>query len=295
MRKSKRYFGIIQMSFREFFTTNTWWGKLLGAFFGYLIAGSAGALIGLLLGNLFDRGLAVHLHPLHGFYLDEKKKHVQKIFLEVTFTMMGHIAKADGRVSEKEINSAKEIMKNMGLNSEQRKAAKLHFNEGKSSFCNTSLIINLLIKTCSNDPELLKLFMDIQYRAAQVDGLTGKKIIILDTIFKQMGFAPLHQQYRYQEDFVFNQNYNTSENNHQSYSRPESTTSVTLSQAFKLLEISSNATKAEVKNAYRRLISRNHPDKLIAKGASESRIKIANDKTQQITKAYELICKSKNW
>ncbi len=50
-----------------------------------------------------------------------------------------------------------------------------------------------------------------------------------------------------------------------------------------------------MKRAYRRLISRNHPDKLIAQGLPEEMIKIANDKTQKITKAYEQICTSKGW
>jgi DnaJ like chaperone protein len=61
------------------------------------------------------------------------------------------------------------------------------------------------------------------------------------------------------------------------------------------MEISPDSSKQEVKQAYRRLLSRHHPDKLIAKGVSEEKIKWANDKTQKIVKAYELICKTKGW
>ena len=32
------------MDLREFFISNKWWGKLIGAIMGYLIAGPAGAL-----------------------------------------------------------------------------------------------------------------------------------------------------------------------------------------------------------------------------------------------------------
>ena len=42
-------------------------------------------------------------------------------------------------------------------------------------------------------------------------------------------------------------------------------------------------------------MSRNHPDKLISKGLPEEMIKIANEKTQNIRKAYEQICTSKGW
>ena len=68
-----------------------------------------------------------------------------------------------------------------------------------------------------------------------------------------------------------------------------------LDHAYALIEVNPKSSKQEVKKAYRRLISRNHPDKLIAQGLPEEMIKIANEKTQKIMKAYELICKTKGW
>ncbi len=49
----------------------------------------------------------------------------------------------------------------------------------------------------------------------------------------------------------------------------------------------------EIKQAYRRLISQHHPDKLVARKAPQHEIKAANEKTQQITKAYDKICQYK--
>ena len=68
-----------------------------------------------------------------------------------------------------------------------------------------------------------------------------------------------------------------------------------LDHAYAILEVSPTSSKQDVKRAYRRLMSKNHPDKLIAKGLPESMIKIANEKTQAISKAYEQICESKGW
>ncbi len=59
--------------------------------------------------------------------------------------------------------------------------------------------------------------------------------------------------------------------------------------AYKILGVSSSVTDAEVKKAYRRLMSQHHPDKLISKGLPEEMIEIATDKTQEISKAYDLI------
>ncbi|RAP34767.1 molecular chaperone DjlA [Legionella quinlivanii] len=299
------------MNFRQYFTTHTWWGKIIGGFLGYLMGGSAGALFGILIGNFFDRGLAEHFSRPHWSYYSEKRKVIQQVFFQTTFSVMGHIAKADGRVSEEEIQVARQLMNEMRLNNEQQELAKRLFNEGKDPHFDLESTLNTLQDTCRVNPELLKLFMDIQYRVAKAGGLTESKVQALDNIFRQMGFAPLKQQYRFYEDFIFGGAYSTadysqrnnqrssssySSNSHQrreefnNYQNPNN-----LMHAFAVLEISPNASKQEVKKAYRKLISRNHPDKLIAQGLPEAMIKIANEKTQRITKAYEQICANKGW
>ncbi|MGQ3892268.1 co-chaperone DjlA [Legionella sp. CNM-4043-24] len=280
------------MNLRQFFTTNQWWGKLIGCCLGYLMTRSPiGALVGILIGNAFDRGLANHFSQLHGSYYDEKRELVQKIFFEATFSVMGHVAKADGRVTENEIQMARQMMNELRLTREQKQLAKAYFSAGKAADFDLSGLLNLLQNACRNNPDLLKLFMDIQYRYAQVDGLSANKVRLLDTIFRTMGFAPLHQQYRYHEDF-----HNTYERKQESQGQTNAqNTSYGLAQAYALLEVNPAASKQEVKRAWRKMISKNHPDKLIAQGLPEKMIKLANDKTQKITKAYEDICAAKGW
>lgn len=291
------------MNLREFFKTNTLWGKVLGGIFGYLTAGPIGALFGILVGNFFDKGLASHFSNTHWLYHSERKE-VQKLFFNATFSVMGHIAKADGRVSEQEIKMAQLLMNEMGLSNEQKVLAKRLFNDGKEPHFKLDSILSQLQRECRDNRELLKLFVDIQYRAAQVDGLSSRKIKALDAIFSRLGFAPLHKQYRFYEDFGEayeqqrqQQQHKQKEYQYSSYQKRSQhhAPHTTLTQAYALLEVAPEATKAEVKRAYRQLMSRNHPDKLIAQGLPEGMIKIANDKTQKILKAYELICKSKGW
>ena len=300
------------MNFRDFFTINTWWGKILGAFFGYMSGGAIGALFGILIGNFFDKGLASHFSNPHFLYHAEKRKTVQKIFFEATFSILGHIAKADGRVSEQEIRMAKVLMSEMRLNREQKDLAKRLFNEGKQNYFKLDAVLTQLQNACRDNRDLLKLFVDIQYRASQVDGLTTKKIQALDIIFARLGFAPLHQQYRFYEDFSYTSYHHyqqqqqqqqtqqkthsqSSSSSHQQHYYKARPSPNTLDHAYALIEVNEKSSKHEVKQAYRRLLSRNHPDKLIAQGLPEEMIKLANDKTQKIMKAYELICKSKGW
>ncbi|MBA2709312.1 MAG: co-chaperone DjlA [Tatlockia sp.] len=290
------------MTLREFFTNNRWWGKIIGAILGYLVAGSAGALIGILIGNFFDRSLLGHYSRPLWYYHVENREQIQRVFFEATFSIMGHVAKADGRVSQREISMANSLMQDMGLNREQKKTAQNYFNEGKAAHFSLEQMLDRLKASCHDNPELLKLFMDIQYRSALTDGFSEKKINTLDIIFRRMGFAPLREQYRFYEDFGQTDYQQQETHNQQShhYNRGQTHQSGqsaynALAHAYSILELDPSANKQETKRAYRRLISRNHPDKLIAQGLPEAMIKIANEKTQQITKAYEQICTSKGW
>jgi DnaJ like chaperone protein len=62
-----------------------------------------------------------------------------------------------------------------------------------------------------------------------------------------------------------------------------------MNDAYAILGVNKSASEAEIKTAYRRLMSQHHPDKLVSKGLPDEMIKIATEKTQEIRKAYDLI------
>jgi DnaJ like chaperone protein len=73
-------------------------------------------------------------------------------------------------------------------------------------------------------------------------------------------------------------------------SRPASASSERpLSECYAELEVSAQASDQEVTKAYRRQMSRHHPDKLVANGLPESMAQWAKEKTQRIQEAYEAI------
>jgi DnaJ like chaperone protein len=49
----------------------------------------------------------------------------------------------------------------------------------------------------------------------------------------------------------------------------------------------------ELKKAYRRLMSENHPDKLSARGVPKEMVDLATERSQNITTAYDLIKESR--
>lgn len=282
---------------RQFFISNRWWGKLLGCFFGYLMAGPIGALFGLLIGNFFDKGLTTHFSRLSWSQYAGSNESRQNVYLEVLYSSMGHLAKASGRVSENHINLAEQVMNELFLTKKQKTLAKKYFNEGKKTTFNLSAMTDLLKTTYGDQIVLLKIYLDLMYRTVQVDGLTTKKLQLLDSLFKEMGFSPLYQQYRFHEDLNNRYHYRSTSQQEQNRYDNKSGTAARSSNndPYTLLGLTPNANKQEVKSAYRRLIARNHPDKLIAQGLPEEMIKKANDKTQAITKAYKQICLWKGW
>ena len=72
------------------------------------------------------------------------------------------------------------------------------------------------------------------------------------------------------------------------------TTAAALDDAYKALGVSKESSDAEVKRAYRKLMSQYHPDKLIGQGMPEDMVAMATEQSKEIQVAYDMIKKSRN-
>ncbi len=252
-----------------------WWGTLLGGTLGYMLGGPLGAMLGAALGGNFDRGINVS-----GQFDPGAQERVQAAFFSATFSTMGHVAKADGKVTADEIASASHIMSQMQLTAEQRQAAKKLFNEGKNTTFPLDEVLYQFRKECHRRRNLLQMFLEIQISMAMADGhLHSDEKQLLYHIGEVLGFS--HQQLEHLFQFAAGASQSPG---HQTQ---------TLDDAYAILGISKSASDDEIKKAYRRLMSQHHPDKLVSKGLPEEMIKVATEKTQEIRKAYELVKDSK--
>lgn len=249
-----------------------WWGTFIGGTLGFVFGGPIGALIGAALGGNLDRGIKM------GDAFDTgNQERVQAAFFTTTFSVMGHVAKADGHVSKHEIEAAKNIMSQMQLSAEQRKAAIQFFDQGKADDFPLEAILHQFKKECHGRRNLIQMFVEIQISTALSDGkLDASEKQIIYKIGKILGFA------RSQIDHLFNI---------ASGAQASVSNALTTTQAYKILGISEDSSAAEIKKAYRRLMSQHHPDKLVSKGLPDEMIALATEKTQEIRKAYDLIKK----
>lgn len=269
----------------------SWNGKLLGLIIGAFIAGPIGLVIGFIIGHCYDIGLFDRWLSSIGIfrrgYRREYHADVQQIYFNATFSIMGYLAKSDGRVSEREIQAARNVMHQMDLSPELQREAIHLFNLGKQPDFDIQGTITELKKALWRHPMMLRTFLEIQIQFAMADGyLTSAKKTALENICQQFGlfgfsFDQFEQQQRAGQNY---QRYY-----HQARRNPQQH----LNDAYQVLGVSAKVNNAEVKKAYRRLMSQHHPDKLMAKGMPPEMIKLATQKTQQIKSAYETIKKAR--
>jgi DnaJ like chaperone protein len=241
------------------------------------------ALLGLLIGGV--RGLIVGF--VVGFaaswilrnVLVKRLATVQEQFLESAFAVMGALSKADGVVTRDEIATAESMFERLRLSAEMRERAKAAFNRGKAPDFDLDAEVTTFARVAHGQRMLLVLFLQIQCAAIAGDGnIHPAEHQMLVRIARLLGLseADLAQL----EAMLRTGARGPS-------GRPSSQS--TLEDAYQALGLTSSATDAEIKRAYRRLISQNHPDKLAGKGLPESMRELAEERTREINTAYETI------
>ncbi len=257
--------------------------NLLAIILGYHFGGFGGAILALILVSIISS--AVTFQKWKGSFHFVSPARAQSAFFNATFSVMGYIAKSDGHVSEREIQMARLIMERLGVTAEGKQRAISAFTQGKQADFDLNATLQALKANC-HYPHLLKLFIEIQVQAAYAEGhLSKEKAACLQDIAARLNCPPI--DFAAIEAAMRGQAYSSSSSSGQSYQRRSD--NLTLDEAYRILEVTASATDAEIKKAYRKLMSQNHPDKLIAKGLPEAMIKVATEKTQQIQKAYEQI------
>jgi len=270
----------------------SWLGKVLGGAFVFMVGGPLGAILGASVGHQFDIGM-IRLESLENLKPGDQHR-VQMAFFTATFSVMGHIAKADGRVSPEEISLASRIMDKMSVTGEMRTTAINLFQQGKQSGFPLDDVLDQFYQECHRRTDLIRMFIEIQIQEAFADGsLETKQERLLLHICERLRITRVEYErmkIRVQAQQRFNYQYQYQQHRqNQNHYQPHYKEPSNLQDAYEVLGLTASANDDDVKKAYRRLMSQNHPDKLVAKGLPEEMMKLAKEKTQKITKAYETI------
>ena len=261
----------------------SWWGKIIGGAFGYALMGPLGVLLGAALGHQFDAGLKRAEREDEQVPRFGARERTQAAFFTAVFSVMGHVAKADGRVSEDEIAAARAIMGQMLLSDEQKHAAIRLFSQGKQADFDLDGVLEQFRKEARRQRSLVLMFIEVQLHAAYADGyIHPAERRILDYVSRRLGISEF--EFRRIEAMVRAQHHFAGAGGGSPAERGPS-----LDDAYAVLGVSAEASDAELKRAYRRLMNQHHPDKLVGRGMPEEMVKLATEKTQEIKAAYERI------
>ncbi|TNE80429.1 MAG: co-chaperone DjlA [Gammaproteobacteria bacterium] len=246
---------------------------LVGGLIGYAFGKFPGFLVGAALGAfLFNRMKS---------RLIGKLQNIQSGFVESVFAVMGALCKADGVVSRDEIQVAEAMFVRFRLNEQQKASAKAAFNRGKSPEFDLDAELDRFMQMTGRQPAFLQMFLQVQVSAVAADGVVHPaEHEMLVRIARRLGLP--ESQVSQLEAML--------RGAHAGQAGPgQRSSSQQIDDAYKALGVSPTASDAEIKKVYRKLMSENHPDKLAGKGLPESMREMAEERTREISHAYDVI------
>lgn len=259
------------------------YGKLIGGIIGLLTLGWFGAVLGVIVGHLFDRGLLGAMRAAS----PENLARTNRSFFETTFLLSGFLAKSDGHISQREIDCTEAIFARMGLDAEHRREAISLFKRGAAGDFQPEAAIAQFLQTCGQFPQLRQTLLFFLISLALADQrIDSAEQAALQRIAGLLGYAPAQLEHLLRMA--------QAQTRFQSGGAGDAQAPTTsLDDAYAALGVTEGVDDATLKRAWRKLMSENHPDKLIAKGVPEDMVKLATERSQEIQAAYELIKKSR--
>lgn len=238
------------------------WGKIIGGAAGFAIGGPLGALLGVGAGHMFDQGV----ENVRGQFPQDATR-------QITFTigviaLSAKMAKADGRVTRDEVNAFKTIFR---IPAHEVQNVGRVFDMAKQDVHGYQEYAQQIARMFKTSPEVLEDLLGALFHIAMADGVFHpEEEKFLKNVAGIFGFAESKFEYL-KAQFV-----------HGGGEDP-----------YTVLGLKPEASDAEIKKTYRKLIKEHHPDRLIAKGMPEEFINIANEKLAAINTAYDKISKER--
>jgi len=244
-------------------------GVAFGSAAGRAVGGVRGVVVGAVLGGVVGGafGLLKKLFTAEGAAQLALQGQERVRFVDLSFALMGALAKADGRVSEREVAVAERVMLDWGLDSAERAQAVAAFSSGRQASFSIEVTALELKSLLAREPSLKPRFLQALFPIATADGMPRREhAFVLQRIAQTLGL---------QVDF--------------GGQVPPPRTAIDGLDPFKVLGVAANASDDEVRQAYRRKMSKYHPDKLQGHGVAGDTLKVAEERVRQVRAAYDEI------
>ena len=258
--------------------------KVVGALVGFYLFSFFGAFLGFIIGSLFDNDSVKSEGQNQRFARGDIG------FDKSLLTLMAAIMKADGSVKKSELDYTKRFMlKQFG--EEKTREHLLFLREIlKQNISIERTAISIRMKMAY--PMRLQLLHSL-FGLALADGeVSYYEIKTIRNIASYMGlsgrdYESIKAMFVKSSSSYSHSNYRGRSNSH----RTSSNQGMSLTQAYAILSLKSDATERELKKTYRKMAMTYHPDKVASLG--ESHKLAAKEKFQKVNEAYEKIKESR--
>lgn len=241
------------------------------------------------------------------------------LYIAVMFEVAGQVCAAKGHVSDEDRSRVYDMIKKMQLDAETEVLSRYAFNMGQTKNYPLRTRLKQLYRAYSDDKRGLMLFCKNMLELALIDGrLHNNERRILNIIadefripYAQMlifASQTIHKENEYRHYWQTNeqwkqqrqharsdqrrQQYQQQQKQYQQQQRhnqqqqPEEPFGT---DPYLVLGISAKSNPQEIKQAYRRLMNKYHPDKLIKQNLSETEMERATEHAQRIQAAYAYV------
>tara|TARA_R110002167_G_scaffold139722_1_gene327355 strand:- start:1322 stop:2053 length:732 start_codon:yes stop_codon:yes gene_type:complete len=235
------------------------WGKIIGGVGGFAIGGPLGALLGGLAGHAVDR--------IRGSDEGEGADGTRQIAFTIGVIVLGaKMAKADGQVTRDEVEAFKQVFQ---VPAEEMSNVSRVFNLARKDAGGFEPYARQIARLFEPGSQVLEDLMHGLFHIAKADGVMHPaELDYLQSVaalfgFEEAGFARIREYHLGQDK----------------------------ADPYTILGVAHDASDAEVKTVWRRLIQENHPDRAMASGLPQEFVDLANDKLATINDAYDQIAK----
>jgi DnaJ like chaperone protein len=242
----------------------SWMGKILGGGLGFIVGGPLGAVLGAVAGHhTLDAGNS------GGGGVFSSLENKQSIYFTATFSMLGKLAKADGVVTQQEIDVIDRVMReNLRLNPQARDLAIRIFNEAKNSDQRFEDFATQFYSEFGASKEVLASIIDLLLLVGHADGQLSEpeEAMILSAV-RIFRLEDRYQQLKGRFSGV-----------------PED-----INRYYTILGAKQGDSLASIKRKYRRLAMEYHPDRIQSQGMAPELASAAEDKFKEIQNAMDMV------